>query len=144
MTQDARHKDAVRRPYPEPSALTAPFWQGANQHSLLYQTSGFSTPPIFPPQAFAPHSLRQDLDFAKSAGRGTVYSYTVIYRPQTPAFEAPYVVAIIELDEGYMMLSNIENVSPDDVRIGMRVRVDFIEVQASKWLPIFVPEEEVR
>lgn len=65
-------------------------------------------------------------------------SYTVIGRAQTPAFVTPYVVAVVRLDEGYEMLTNIVDTEPDQVRIGARVRVRFVAVSPTVTLPCFM------
>ena len=80
-----------------------------------------------------------DLEWVPSAGKGTVYSWTIVWRPQTPAFDVPYAVAIVDVAEGYQMLTNIIGVDPDELRVGMPVRVDFREVDAQLWLPYFRP-----
>ncbi|MER6094239.1 Zn-ribbon domain-containing OB-fold protein [Streptomyces bluensis] len=90
-----------------------------------------------PPQPFSPYDLSTDLEWKQSQGLGTIYSYTVIWRPQTAAFDPPYVVAIVELDEGYTMLSNIVDCDPGDLEVGSRVHVDFREVRPDGWAPMF-------
>jgi uncharacterized OB-fold protein len=68
---------------------------------------------------------RQSLEWTPVSGRGSVYSYSVVHRAQTPAFQVPYVVAIVELAEGPRMLTSIVDVKPEQVRIGMDVEVAF-------------------
>jgi uncharacterized OB-fold protein len=62
-----------------------------------------------------------------------------VWRPQTPAFEVPYVVAIVDVDEGYQMMTNIVGCKPDDVRVGMRVEVEFRRMSDEITLPYFRP-----
>jgi len=77
----------------------------------------------------------------RASGRGTVYSFTVTYQNQSPGFreELPYVLAIVELDEGVRMMTNVVGCAPDAVRIGMPVQVVFEDVTAEITLPKFRP-----
>jgi uncharacterized OB-fold protein len=63
----------------------------------------------------------------------------VVYRAATPVFETPYAPAIVTMDEGYQMLTNIIGTNAEDMRVGMAVQVDFREVSAGLWLPYFRP-----
>jgi uncharacterized OB-fold protein len=76
----------------------------------------------------------------ESAGRGTVVSCTAIWRPPTPDFEAPVIAAIVALDEGYDMMTNLVGVDSDKVEIGARVRVRFVEFTDEITLPCFAPD----
>lgn len=74
------------------------------------------------------------------SGHGTVHTYTVIHRPMAPAaFEAPYVVAVVELDEGPLMLTNLVDVEPDAITIGMPVTVRFERVDDEITVYPFAP-----
>jgi uncharacterized OB-fold protein len=77
----------------------------------------------------------------RARGRGTVYSFTVTHQNQTPGFrdEVPYVLAIVELEEGPRLMTNIVGCAPDAVRIGMPVEVVFDDVTADVTLPKFRP-----
>jgi uncharacterized OB-fold protein len=68
-----------------------------------------------------------------------VYSWTVVHRAATPVFQTPYAPAIVTLDEGYQMLTNIIDADIEEVRVGMVVRVDFREVVDDLVLPYFQP-----
>jgi uncharacterized OB-fold protein len=69
--------------------------------------------------------LADTLDWTPVSGMGIVYTCTIVRRPQSPAFSAPYVVAEVELDEGPRLLANIVGMEPEEVRIGLRVVVGF-------------------
>lgn len=71
------------------------------------------------------HCLSETLEWTPVSGKGTLYSYSVVHRPQTPAFEAPYVVAIVELAEGPRLLTDLIDVDPQKVSVGMAVEVAF-------------------
>jgi uncharacterized OB-fold protein len=72
---------------------------------------------------------------------GTVYSWSIVWRPQTPSFEAPYAVAIVDLDEGYQMIANIIGCDHESVHSGMRVSVAFHPISDTVTLAYFSPSE---
>jgi uncharacterized OB-fold protein len=125
-------------PVPHASShLSVPFWQGCRDSELCYQhceSCGLSN---FPPTEHCRQCLSPDVRWAKSEGLGEIYSWTVVHRPVSPEFEPPYAPAIITLDEGYQMLTNVVGVAPEDVAIGMRVQVQFHEVGPDLTLPYF-------
>jgi uncharacterized OB-fold protein len=86
------------------------------------------------------HSL--EWDTAESAGRGTVHSYVVNHYPQVPAFEYPLVVALIDLEEGTRLVSNLVGIEAADVRIGMPVEVQWLDAGEGLTLPVFAPVAE--
>ena len=85
----------------------------------------------------------QELGWQRSSGLGVVFSYTVVWRPPSAAFvpKVPYVVAIVELDEGPHLMSNIINCPPESVLVGMRVQVLFEVGNDNLTLPMFEPLE---
>lgn len=93
----------------------------------------------FPPTEHCRECLSADLAWTISAGAGEIYSWTVVYRPATPELGAPYAPAIVTLDEGYQLLTNIVGAAAGDLAIGMRVRVEFHAVGNDLVLPYFTP-----
>ena len=93
----------------------------------------------FYPRPICPHCGGARLAWADVSGNGTIYSFTVVQRPPSPAFTdmVPYVVAIVALDEGPHLMSNIVDCPAKQVRIGMRVRVTFLEIREGLSLPLF-------
>ena len=79
-----------------------------------------------------------------SQGRGTIYSWTVSWQPPSPAFAVPYAPVIVNLDEGYQMLSNVIDCDTTDVLVGLDVQVDFRPVGDGVSLPYFRPRSSVR
>ncbi|PTR22830.1 hypothetical protein C8K36_11012 [Rhodococcus sp. OK519] len=126
-------------PLPTPTVLSRPFWEGCAEGELRYQRCTACGRAEFDPNMLCRGCGSDDLEWQVSAGRGTVYSYTEVTRPQTPAFTSPYVVVIVELDEGYHMVSNIVGCTTADVRIGMPVAVEFHEIDGGVVLPYFAP-----
>ncbi|SOX51460.1 hypothetical protein MAAFP003_121 [Mycobacterium ahvazicum] len=129
-------------PLPHASShLSVPFWQGCQSRELRYQRCQACGQANFPPTEHCRQCLSSELHWATSAGCGEIYSWTVVSRPVTPEFEPPYAPAIITLDEGYQMLTNLVGVSPDELAIGMRVRVDFQVVDPDLTLPYFTSQK---
>jgi len=90
--------------------------------------------------AWCPSCWSQDLGFKVSSGRGKIEAYTVVYQAPYPAFDdrLPYVIALITLDEGVRMMSNVIGCAPDAVKVGLPVKVTF-EKRGPVSLPMFVP-----
>ena len=85
--------------------------------------------------------LSSEVEWVRASGRGTVYSFTVTHQNQAPGFreELPYVLAIVELEEGPRIMTNVVGVAPDAVRIGMPVEVVFDDVTPEVTLAKFRP-----
>ncbi len=130
------------KPGPQASPLSQPFWDGCRERRLRLQYCPDSGQWVFYPRALDPHSWSTHLQWRDASGRGTVASFIVVHKPGHPAFqdEVPYVVALIDLEEGPRMLSNVVGCAPEQVRIGQAVRVHWVE-QGDEVLPKFIPEE---
>lgn len=126
-------------PTPVPTLVSQPYWDGAKRGELLFQRCGECDGITHTPAMVCAHCASRDLRWEKSAGSGTVYSWTTVWRPQTPAFEVPYVAVIVEMDEGWHMLSNLIDTEHDAVEIGMRVEVVFHPLDDEITLPYFRP-----
>jgi uncharacterized protein len=127
---------------PLPDLVSSGFWEGTAARELRVQTCRTCGQLQFYPRALCTVCASMDLGWVVSPGLGVVYSFTVVRRHQSPwwAKELPYVVVIIELDEGTRMLSNLVDCDPAKVRIGMRVRVSFRQTAvAGIVLPLFTP-----
>ena len=85
---------------------------------LAYQFSPSANQAVFYPRVIAPGSGAADLEWRVSAGLGTVHATTVVH----PQEGAPYNVALIDMDEGFRLMSRVEDIAPTSVRIGQRVR----------------------
>lgn len=125
------------RPLPRPTALSRPFWEGCLRGELLVQRCANCSRHFFIPSAFCPQCLSQNYEWVASSGRGHVVTYTVVWRPPTPAFDAPYVVGIVQLEEGYEMFTNIVDAKSSDDLIGAAVQVRFHRESDDIALPFF-------
>ena len=131
-------------PLPQPTPLSRPHWDGCREGVLRVQRCGDCDAYVFVPQWFCPRCQSEALAWVESSGRGTVYSLTTVYRPQRPEFEVPYTVAIVELEEGVHMLTNLVDCAIEDCRIGMPVQVTFQKMSDDITLPMFRPQETAR
>ncbi|OBG26648.1 Zn-ribbon domain-containing OB-fold protein [Mycobacterium sp. 852002-51057_SCH5723018] len=121
--------------------LSRPFWQGCRTDELRYQRCAACGVANFPPTEHCRQCLSAELRWMRSGGVGEIYSWTVVHRPVTAEFEPPYAPAIVTLDEGYQMLSNVVGVVPEELAIGMRVKVQFHTVGADLTLPYFTAQK---
>ncbi len=130
------------KPVPRVTEETKPYWEGCRKHQLLIQRCNGCGKFQFYPRALCSHCLSDSLEWVEARGTGTIYSFSNVYRPPSKEFkELPYIVAIIELDEGVRMMSNVVNVPPGEVRIGMRVKVVFEDIREDLSLPKFARGE---
>jgi uncharacterized OB-fold protein len=127
-------------PVPPITPEAAPYWEGARQGKLLLQRCGACSRVRFYPRALCPTCWSDRVGWIEASGRGHVHSFTVIHRPPAPAFasQVPYVVALIDLEEGPRMMANVVGDGARDVRIDDAVRVAFEERAGGFMLPQFV------
>lgn len=127
------------RPLPTPDPRTEPYWTAARGHRLTLPRCEACAEFHFYPRPICPHCGSPRLAWVDVSGNGVVYSLTVVQRAPSPAFAGmvPYVVAIVALDEGPHLMSNIVGCPADQVRIGMRVRATFLDIAAETSLPLF-------
>jgi uncharacterized OB-fold protein len=128
-----------KKPVPHPSPETLAFWEAARAHRLLLPQCNACGEFWFPPTQRCTHCLSADFAWREASGAGRIYSFVVYHRVYHPGFEGdvPYVVAIVELDEGPRLISNIAGVAPDAVRCDMRVKVIFDEIEPGITIPKF-------
>ena len=129
------------KPLPYVHDETRPFWEGTKRHELQIQRCLDCEKFYFYPRSICPHCLSDNTEWVNVSGRGKIYSFTVSHRPASPAFEpdVPYNIAIVELDEGVRMMSNIVECQNEDLRIDMPVEVVFDDVTPEITLPKFRP-----
>lgn len=122
----------VDKPMPRPTAVSQPYWDAARDHRLVAPRCRACGTLFLYPRATCPSCLGADLDWEQLSGRGRVYTFTVVRQAAHPAFtdEVPYVLAIVELDEGPRLLTNVVGCDPEAVRCDQRVEVDFDDAGA--------------
>lgn len=124
---------------PRPTPETQPFWDGCAAGELRLQRCASCDAHYFPPRPFCPDCLSDDVTWEPVSGRGTLHTYVINHRP-APGFEAPYAIAVVQLDEGPRMMSNIVGVdqTPEALVLDMPLEVTF-EERGDVQLPLFRP-----
>ena len=117
-------------PLPEPTPISAPFWHALTEHRILIQYSPSLGRYVFYPRLLAPGTLADDLQWREIDGAGTLFTYTVAERPTAPpwACALPQLLAVVEWDAGPRLSTELVDVEPDAIRIGMRVTPVFHDV----------------
>ena len=131
-----------KRPIPEPTPETAEFWAGARRGELRIQRCNGCARAYFYPRPFCPFCSSKDVAWFTASGRGTLYSYVINYRPAYGFQDyAPYVIAVVQLDEGPRMMTNIIGVdpTPENLPIDLPVEVTWEKQDDVITLPIFRP-----
>ena len=135
-------------PLPVPDPESAPYWEAAAEGRLVVQRCGACGHTYLYPRSACPRCWSEHTSWVDASGRGTVYSFTVIRRNDLPPFRdrVPYVVAIVELDEGPRLTTNVEECDPQDVQCGMLVEVAFRtetgDGEGSAAVPVFRPRSD--
>lgn len=117
-------------------ALSAPFWEAAGRHELVLQQCAACGHWQFYPRPFCLECQSDHVVWQQAAGTGTVYSQTTVNIQIAPEFTPPYIVAVVELDEGPRLTTNIVNGA---TAIGDRVRVTWRAREDAPPLPVFEP-----
>jgi uncharacterized OB-fold protein len=129
------------KPIPVPDEASAPYFEGAKQHKLMLMRCGDCGTWRYPSRFHCPNCWSENTEWKQASGKGSVYTYAAMHQLYHPGFEPdlPYVVAVIELEEGPRIPSNIVGINKDDVRVGMPVEVTFEDIDAETSIPKFKP-----
>ena len=130
-----------KKPLPRIDEESRGFWEALQRHELYVQRCRRCSTTRFYPRAVCPVCMSSDVEWVRCSGRGTVYSFTVTHQNQAPGFreELPYVLAIVELDEGPRVMTNVVGCAVDAVKVGMAVEVVFEDVTSDVTLAKFRP-----
>lgn len=133
-------------PVPVPGPDDAPYWRALTQGVLLIQRCTDCGTVRHPPRPRCGNCVSAEHHWEAASGLGTVYSFTIVRHPPNRELAGlvPYVVALIELDEGPRLVSNVVGVDPEHVAIDQRVQVQFVPVDEGTVLPRFTPVEPGR
>ena len=126
---------------PGVTPLTEPYWAGTRRGQLLFQRCGVCDTCWHPPLPRCPHCHSAEVNWIPASGHGHVYTYTVVYHATHAAMadKVPYISALIELEEGPRVLTNLRNCAEEAARIGMPVRLIFEPLTDEISLPQFEP-----
>ena len=130
----------LEKPLPMPTEDSAPFWEGTRAGELRAQRCSGCGHLRWPPANVCPRCLATEHEWIRLSGRGRVFSWIVVHKSQHPAFWGdPFNVAIVELDEGPRLHTNLVEVDPAAIRIGLPVQVVFEKQNDEITLPRFRP-----
>lgn len=130
-TERISNQAQARRPQPDlEDPLLAPYWAGAREHKFLLRQCQSCGEYQWPPRPMCPRCFGTDFTWAEGDGQGSVYTYTVVQRAFHPAFQEllPYILAVVEVMPDIRMLGNLVHAQPEEVRVGMKVRVEFLDL----------------
>ncbi|HXA28437.1 MAG TPA: OB-fold domain-containing protein [Candidatus Angelobacter sp.] len=133
------------RPLPVATDLTRPYWDAAREGRLAIQRCQTCHTYLHPPLPFCDICDGRNLRYETVSGRGTIYTFTRVHANRAPAFEGatPYAIVDVELDEqpGLLVTCNMNGTPPEDIRIGARVAVTFVDIGDGMVLPDFTLAE---
>lgn len=124
---------------PQPTPETQPFWDGCTEGELRLQRCRPCDAFYFPPRLLCPRCLSDDVAWERISGKGTLHTYVINHRA-APGFEPGYAIAVVQLDEGPRMMTNIVGVdnTPENLVLDMALEVTF-EDRGDLRLPLFRP-----
>lgn len=130
-----------KKPLPETQPWSKAFWEGTRERKLLIQECKDCGVKIFYPRKYCPKCWSPQLSWSEASGRGKIFSYSVTMGGVEEKFagDLPFVLALVDLEEGVRMMTNIVNCPPEDVAIGMDVEVVFEDVTGEITLPKWQP-----
>jgi uncharacterized OB-fold protein len=121
----------IQAPIPDPT--TAPFWDACREGRLMVGLCHDTGRHFFPPRGVSPFTLSPNVALVPASGQGVLYSFTVMRTKD------PYIPAMVELAEGPRVFTNLVDVAPDAVRIGMALRLVFVPTAGGPPVPMFAP-----
>jgi uncharacterized OB-fold protein len=132
------------RALPQPTPETQHFWDGTKANALLLQRCDECSKVYFPPRPFCPVCASRKVSVTKASGKAKLYSYVIHHRP-VAGFTPPYAIAVVELDEGPRMMTNIVECeqTPEALMLDMPVEVVFEPQTDTITLPLFRPASNV-
>jgi uncharacterized OB-fold protein len=140
-TEDQGRPNTAAIPLPVPNPDNEGFWDGCRRHELRVQRCRRCRTFRHHPRPMCPHCSSTEHEWVAVSGRGVLYTFTIVYDPTLPAFQAqiPYNVAVVQLEEGPFMVTNIVGCAADQMRIGAAVAVEFEDLSSTISLPKFRP-----
>jgi uncharacterized protein len=132
---------APRRDMPTIEAESQPFWDAAHNGKLLIASCRACTKVHHYPRPFCPSCWSDQVELIEASGKATLYTYSTVHRNELAPFSerVPYVAAVVELEEGPRLMTNVINCDPATLTIGMALKVSFVELSPEVSAPVFVP-----
>jgi len=139
MTTDFK----LPKPLPSPTEDSKHFWDACQKQEFTIQKCNDCGMWRFPPSVLCPKCMSTHCHWAKPSGNGKVFSWQITHSPFYPAWDPPYNVAIVELNEGPRLHTNIVDCKNEDIHFGMPVELVFQKVEDQEWyLPKFKPAKK--
>ena len=134
---------APRSDLPTPDADSQPFWDAAKEGRFLIARCGACGRAHHYPRPFCPFCWSEDVSSEQASGRATLYTHSTVYVNDLSPFRdrLPYVAALVELEEGPRVMTNVVDCAPEDLRMGMPLQVAFRELDENTTAPVFRPAE---
>ncbi len=131
------------KPIPVPQGESDFYWEKAKAHELWLRHCDDCNKAYFYPRDICPMCFSRNTSWIQASGKGTLHTFAIVHRAPTPAFrdDAPFVVAMVDLEEGPRMPTNLVGVEPDpaNIKVGMAVEVVFEDITDEIALPKFKP-----
>jgi len=122
---------------PRPTKTSEPYWQGCREHELRLQKCSACQQVQFYPRIMCSRCQHQSLGWIVASGLGEIASFSVVRRGVSEAYATPYIVALIDLEEGPRMMSHVVGATPDSIAVGDAVTVDFEDWSDEIVMPVF-------
>jgi uncharacterized OB-fold protein len=134
----------MRTALPTPTPETCHFWAGCKSGELRLQRCTSCVQVYFPPRSFCPKCGSRNVEVFAASGRGVLHSYIINHRPRSDMGTQPHSIAVVQLDEGPRMLTNIINCpqTPEALLLDMPVTVVFENQNDEIFLPLFEPAKD--
>lgn len=131
----------MARVLPEPTPETRHFWDGCKEGELRLQRCTDCTHSYFPPRPFCPKCASRNVETFKASGKAFLYSYIINHRPRPDMGKEPHSIAVVQLEEGPRMMSNIVGCpqTPEALQLDMPLEVIFEKQNEDISLPLFQP-----
>jgi uncharacterized protein len=131
----------LRFDLPTPDLETKPFWDGCKEGRFLIRHCNACGADHYYPRPFCPTCWSDGVAWKQASGRATLYTYSIVHVNDLPPFgeRVPYVAAVVELEEGPRVMTNIEGVEHDALHIGMQLVVDYKPISDDVTIAVFRP-----
>ncbi len=138
---DTMSETAYDKPMPPLNRDSKPFWDSLKEHAMRLQRCADCGKIRHYPRPVCDSCYSMEVDWVRASGRGKIHSWTITHHAFHPGFlgDLPMMLATVDLEEGVRICAQIRDVAPDQLSVGMAVRVDYEDATAALTLPIFRP-----
>lgn len=130
-----------RHDLPTIEGESQPFWDAAKEHRFLIARCGSCERVHHYPRPFCPYCWSEDVAWVEASGRATLYTYSTVFMNDMPPFRdrLPYLAAVVDLEEGPRVMTNLVDVDSSDLEIGMPLEVAYQQISPDVTVPVFRP-----